>query len=29
MIFTIDLIREAGLRSPKPIGQTIGLIGLG
>ncbi|MBT2572902.1 spore germination protein [Bacillus sp. ISL-51] len=27
MIFTIELIREAGLRLPKPIGQTIGLIG--
>ncbi|MCM3445735.1 MULTISPECIES: spore germination protein [Bacillus] len=27
MIFTIEMIREAGLRLPKPIGQTIGLIG--
>ncbi|KAF1678048.1 spore germination protein [Bacillus sp. SKDU12] len=27
MIFTIELIREAGLRLPRPIGQTIGLIG--
>ncbi|WP_343310995.1 spore germination protein [Bacillus atrophaeus] len=27
MTFTIELIREAGLRLPKPIGQTIGLIG--
>ncbi|GEK24829.1 spore germination protein [Bacillus spizizenii] len=27
MIFTIELIREAGLRLPKPIGQTIGFVG--
>lgn len=27
MIFTIEMIREAGLGAPKPIGQTIGLIG--
>ncbi|UTR06931.1 spore germination protein [Alkalihalobacillus sp. LMS6] len=27
MEFTIELIREAGLRLPAPIGQTIGIVG--
>ena len=27
MSFTIELLREAGLRLPRAIGQTIGLIG--
>lgn len=27
MEFTLELLREAGLRLPKPIGQTIGIVG--
>ncbi|MDM5339861.1 spore germination protein [Fictibacillus enclensis] len=27
MVFTIELIREAGVRLPTPIGQTIGIVG--
>ncbi|MBS4216256.1 MULTISPECIES: spore germination protein [Neobacillus] len=27
MAFTIELIREAGIRLPTPIGQTIGIVG--
>src|SRR5699024_5275049 len=27
MIVTIELIREAGIRLPSPIGQTIGIVG--
>ena len=27
MAFTIELIREAGIRLPSPIGQTIGIVG--
>ncbi|MEI3613699.1 spore germination protein [Pseudogracilibacillus sp. SO30301A] len=27
MVITIELIREAGLRLPTPIGQTIGIVG--
>lgn len=27
MEITIELIREAGVRLPKPIGQTIGIVG--
>lgn len=27
MEVTIELLREAGLRLPKPIGQTVGLVG--
>ncbi|MFD0049466.1 spore germination protein [Actinomycetes bacterium NPDC127524] len=27
MVFTIELIREAGIRLPTPIGQTIGIVG--
>lgn len=27
MAFTMELIREAGIRLPKPMGQTIGIVG--
>lgn len=27
MIFTFDILREAGVRLPKPVGQTIGIVG--
>lgn len=27
MIFTFDVLREAGVRLPKPVGQTIGIVG--
>ena len=27
MVLTIELIREAGIRLPTPIGQTIGIVG--
>ncbi|SDC66125.1 spore germination protein [Paenibacillus sp. UNCCL117] len=27
MEFTLEMLREAGLRLPKPIGQTIGIVG--
>ncbi|WP_409294624.1 spore germination protein [Peribacillus sp. SCS-26] len=27
MIFTIELLREAGIRLPNPVGQTIGIVG--
>ncbi|MDJ1630521.1 spore germination protein [Bacillus velezensis] len=27
MEITIELIREAGIRSPRPISQTIGIVG--
>jgi len=27
MLFTFDILREAGVRLPKPVGQTIGIVG--
>ena len=27
MIFTFDILREAGVRLPKPVGQTVGIVG--
>ncbi|HHW48787.1 MAG TPA: spore germination protein [Clostridiaceae bacterium] len=27
MLFTFDVLREAGVRLPKPVGQTIGIVG--
>ena len=27
MALTMELIREAGIRLPKPMGQTIGIVG--
>lgn len=27
MVFTMELLQEAGVRLPKPIGQTIGIVG--
>ena len=27
MLFTFDILREAGVRLPKPVGQTVGIVG--
>ena len=27
MLFAFDLLREAGVRLPKPVGQTVGIVG--
>ncbi len=27
MMFTFDILREAGVRLPKPVGQTVGIVG--